>query len=116
MANPAPYLVDLKARDRLLAELRASVDTGGGPPHDGDMETRVKKLEDLAEKTVERLAALEQDVAVIKSNYATKADIAALGAAMHSDINSQTWKLITWVSAFGTGLVCITYFIATHAK
>lgn len=48
----------------------------GGPPHNGDMELRVTKLEGLAEKTGERLAALEKDVAVIKSNYATKADIA----------------------------------------
>ena len=40
------------------------------------MEARVAKLEVLAEKTVERLTALERDVAVIKSNHATKADVA----------------------------------------
>lgn len=48
--------------------------TGGGD--NGDMEARVAKLEALAEKTGERLAALDRDVAIIKSNYATKADIA----------------------------------------
>lgn len=39
------------------------------------MEARIAKLEALADKTMERLGTLERDVAVIKSNYATKADI-----------------------------------------
>jgi hypothetical protein len=50
--------------------------SGGEPPEGSQMEARVAKLEVLAEKTVERLGALERDVAVIKSNYATKADVA----------------------------------------
>ncbi|MBK6853256.1 MAG: hypothetical protein IPG93_17155 [Burkholderiales bacterium] len=40
------------------------------------MQARVAKLESLAEKTGERLNAIERDLAVIKSNYATKADLA----------------------------------------
>lgn len=39
------------------------------------MEARVAKLEAIAEKTSDRLAKLEQDVAIIKSNYSTKADV-----------------------------------------
>lgn len=39
------------------------------------MEARIGKLEALAEKAVERLGTLERDVAVIKSNYATKGNI-----------------------------------------
>lgn len=39
------------------------------------MEARIGKLEAIADKTAERLGALERDVAVIKSNYATNADI-----------------------------------------
>lgn len=56
--------------------IRSDLRGGGEPPDNGDMETRVAKLESLAEKTSERLTAIEKDVAVIKSNYATKADIA----------------------------------------
>jgi len=40
------------------------------------MEARITALESIAEKTLERLTMLEVDVAVIKSNYATKEDIA----------------------------------------
>ena len=54
-----------------------SVHLAGGsePPGGKQMEARIGKLEGLADKMVERLGALERDVAVIKSNYATKADI-----------------------------------------
>jgi hypothetical protein len=40
------------------------------------MVAQFERIESLAEKIVERLSAIESDVAVIKSNYATKADIA----------------------------------------
>lgn len=39
------------------------------------MEARIGKLETLGDKIAERLGTLERDVAVIKSNYATRADI-----------------------------------------
>ena len=56
--------------------MRSDLQGSGEPPDNGDMETRIAKLESHAEKTGERLAAIEKDLAVIKSNYATKADIA----------------------------------------
>lgn len=56
------------------------------PPDNGDMEARVAKLEALAEKTSDRLAALEKDVAVIKSNYSTKADV-----------SDAKFSIIVWV-------------------
>ena len=40
------------------------------------MEARIGKLEALADKIAERLGSLERDVAVIKSSYATRGDIA----------------------------------------
>lgn len=46
------------------------------PPTDMDLSQRVAKLESIAEKNSVQLTALEKDVAVIKSNYATKADVA----------------------------------------
>lgn len=45
------------------------------PPDNTNMLKRVEKLETLAERMVDRLTVLERDVAVIKSNYATKADV-----------------------------------------
>ncbi|HEX8611442.1 MAG TPA: hypothetical protein VF800_09165 [Telluria sp.] len=46
------------------------------------MEARIVKLELATEKILERLSAVERDIAVIRSNYATKADIAALQASI----------------------------------
>jgi hypothetical protein len=40
-----------------------------------NMEARIGKLETPTDKAVERLGMLERDVAVIKSNYATRSDI-----------------------------------------
>lgn len=57
------------------------------------MEARIGKLESLGEKIVERLGGLERDVAVIKSNYATKADIAEVRAQISDAKNS----IVMWV-------------------
>lgn len=58
------------------------VQTGGGGGTIGGMEARVTKLENIAEKTGERLGRMEQDLVVIKTqmdsftkHYATKADV-----------------------------------------
>lgn len=63
------------------------VDNGGGPPHNGDMEARVQKLENLAEATRDKLASVDTRIAVMdqriqgiessmKTSMATKADVA----------------------------------------
>lgn len=57
------------------------------------MEARIGKLATLVDKVVERLDALERDVAVIKSNYATKADIAEVRAQISDAKNS----IVMWV-------------------
>ena len=57
------------------------------------MEARIGKLETLVDKVVERLGPLERDVAVIKSNYATKADIADVRAQIADAKNS----IIMWL-------------------
>jgi hypothetical protein len=71
------------------------------------MDDRIEKLEATAERTADRLSALEcdvgkiqrdvsvlqLDVAVIKSNHATKSDVAEAKAAI-ADVKSS---IIIWV-------------------
>jgi hypothetical protein len=81
------------------------LDSGGGPPDDPRMEERVKRLEAAAEKTVEHLAVIERDLAVVKSNYATKEDIRGLSADFHRELHATTWKIIG-----AMGLICAAVF------
>jgi hypothetical protein len=74
------------------------------------MEARVVKLESIAEKTAERLASLEKDVAVIKSNYATKEDVRGLAVELHKALNNQTWKVL----GAGAALTAVVYFIVKN--
>jgi hypothetical protein len=89
--------------------MNRSLDSGGNQPDDGEMDERLSRLEALAEENSARLTALEQNVAVIRSNYATKEDL-------YQAINAQTWRLVTFVCGFGTALVAATYFITSHAR
>lgn len=68
-------------------------DNGGEPP--------MNTLED-------RVRNLETDIAVIKSNYATKADIADLRSELHKSISSQT----KWLAATIIGVAAISLTVA----
>lgn len=58
-----------------------------------DITQRVENLETKLDKVVEKLVHVEMDVAVIKSNYATKADTAKLETKIEASKNS----IIMWV-------------------
>jgi len=108
MANPDFSLLGRFRRQE--KELRNLTVGGGGD--DGGMEARIVALE----ATRDRLARIETRL----DPMATKADLFELrgdmGAALHREINAQTWKLVTFVCSFGTALVAVTYFIAKHVS
>lgn len=71
---------------------------GGGSGGDDMLEKRVKKLED-------DLAGIRTDIAVIKSNYANKEDVASLRAELHQSISAQTkWLAATMIGIAGLAM------------
>lgn len=90
-------------------QARAAAFVAGGrePPDNGAMEARVAKLEDIAEKTGERLVAIERDMAVVKATMVTKEEF-------HREFVAQTWRLITWTTSAGVALVGAAYYIARN--
>lgn len=64
-------------------------------------------MDDQVDKLEAAVAVIERDLAVMRSNYATKEDL-------QREVGALTWKLVTFVCGFGTALVAATYFIASH--
>lgn len=62
-----------------------------------DMNERVDRLEVIAEKTSDRLYALEKEVAIIRETGATKTDIAELRSEMKSAVEQAKSSTIIWV-------------------
>lgn len=58
-----------------------------------DMNERVEKLEVVAKETSDRLYLLERDVAIVKANGATKADIAELRADLRAEFKISIAEL-----------------------
>ncbi|EPU8563190.1 hemolysin XhlA [Yersinia ruckeri] len=71
---------------------------GGDGGGDSMLEKRVKQIEDS-------LAEIRTDMAVIKSNYATKEDIASVRIEVHQSITAQTkWLAATMIAIAGISM------------
>lgn len=85
----------------LEQQLKNKLVNRGGPPHNGDMEQRLTRIE------------------AIIPTLATKEDLAreagAIRAELHSAIAAQTWKIVTAIGASGTALTAAVYFLAKNA-
>ena len=101
-----------EAADRFSSKLRKSNE----PPDNGDMESRIAKLESLAEKTSERLIRIEAKQDDFAKHYATKEDLALLKADVYKAMNEQTWKIIGAMITFGTLLSGIVFYIARNVR
>lgn len=96
--------------EEALARLEArTLKEGGGPPDNGDMEPRVRALEDFAQQTRDRLTRIETKLDAFPAVFATKEDL-------HKAINDQTWKIIGAMITLGTLLSAIVFFIARNVK
>lgn len=84
-------MVDLKDTQNIK---EGTLDNGGGPPHDGNMDAR--------------LTALETRFDAVLPTLATKADMAELRADVHK-INAEIkgWTLATMITIIGTMLAAI---------
>lgn len=70
---------------------RNSFASGGGPPHDSDMERRVAKLEDKMDGVQVTLNAIQVTLAEMRASMATKDDISSIRADLspiRADISS----------------------------
>lgn len=65
----------------------------GGPPDNRDMEQRVAKLEALADRTAERLGAIEKELALVRH----KQDEFARHYASKADLTEAKNSIILWV-------------------
>lgn len=85
------------------------------------MEARIIKLELAVEKILERLFTVERDVAVIRSNYATKDDLAAVqrdvaimrsNYATREDLTALETRILKWFVATAITLAGVAFAAA----
>lgn len=108
-----PHPENLRFFNDEIRQLRESgqsptFDGGGGGGYDGRMEERVKKLEEVAEKTADRLTSIERDVATMTSNYVTKADLAEA-------MNAQVKWMVGVAVGLGVAFLTIITFVLNNA-
>ncbi|WP_208321702.1 hypothetical protein [Oceanimonas baumannii] len=60
--------------------------------------------------TKEDLSAIREDVAIIKASYATKEDIANLRVELHNSLRNQTvWLIASMLAVLGIGLTAARF-------
>ncbi|WP_457332968.1 hypothetical protein [Rhizobacter sp. P5_C2] len=69
----------------------SSFDAGGGSGDDGEMEARVAKLEAIAEKTGEKLTAIDLRL--------TKLETRSESFATKADVSDAKYQIVVWVVA-----------------
>ena len=74
----------------------------------GALQVSVGALEVDMRDVRDRLARVETKIDIFATTFATKEDL-------HQALNTQTWKLVSFVSAFGTAMVGAVFFIARHS-
>ncbi|USX18822.1 hypothetical protein NHH82_23550 [Oxalobacteraceae bacterium OTU3REALA1] len=75
------------------------------------METRTSSLEVMVEKTLERVTLLEVDLAVIKSNYATREDVAKVKEDIaRLEVTLLKWFIGTAVTIAGLAFAAARFF------
>lgn len=88
MPTPKNNVLDFISRQQ------RSIDGGGEPPHNDDMEARVKSLE-------EALKNLPTKADMTELHLANKADFAELRADMHKNsVDIQRWMIATVIALF----------------
>jgi hypothetical protein len=65
------------------------------------MEYRVKSLENA-------VSQIQQNMAVVRSNYATKEDL-------HRELHALTWKILLAFGLIGSAISTVTFIIARYA-
>ncbi|MEN4530495.1 hemolysin XhlA [Pantoea agglomerans] len=101
MNNKVGQLYNMSDKSEVLdpSDLRPHTPShGDGNGGGSDMLERVKKLE-------EQMSSLVTDVAVMKSNYATKEDVSSVRIEVHQAISAQTkWLAATMIGVAGISM------------
>lgn len=75
------------------------------------METRTSSLELMAEKTLERVTVVEVHLAVIKSNYSTREDVAKVKEDIAKlEVSLLKWFIGTAVTIAGLAFAAARFF------
>lgn len=96
-------------QSRLQAAMQENVVGGGGPPHNGDMEKRLTKLETQFETVIPTLAT-KSDLGDVRS------EISALKVDMHKGFADMIkWIIGTAIVMAGAGITIMTFVLNNAA-